>query len=274
MKLAVLSVLLVLVGCSDKESSKVVADYSVNKPSKNKHHAVFQIRAQNGGGCTAFVISNRIAVTAGHCVEISKSTIANKKEILLEARGFVRDMGEAIRSIDCSSPEMLSRMPRFVCDRELRGMRRRIKSAAEFADRLSKDKPDEFKVINSEGKELAIKPIAVDHENSYRDFAILSGDFSEFEKVSLVKDLNLLPGDKLRTCGFANLKIPATCTNFIAEGNSGFAYAGNGYLVKGMSGGPVFNSNGEVVGINVAVSNNQVMITPVVGIKDVLSKEE
>jgi S1-C subfamily serine protease len=41
-----------------------------------------------------------------------------------------------------------------------------------------------------------------------------------------------------------------------------------------MSGGPVINGSGEVVGINVAVSREEVMMTPTVGILDAILKEE
>lgn len=269
-----LLLLFVLVGCNQDQSGVQSNLYTVKKNAGKKHSAVFQIRTQSGGGCTAFAISDKIAITAGHCVEISNTTLANKKDLILEAAGFVRDMSAALKEVDCTNPSITSRMPRFVCERELREMNRKVRSAADFLKRLKQDKPDEFKVVTSEGKELDIRPIAIDHENGFRDFAILSGDFSQFEQVSLVKDIDFSQGELLRTCGFANLKIPATCTNFVAQGNNGFAYAGNGYLVKGMSGGPVFNSKGQVVGINVAVSMDQVMITPVVGILNSSDKKD
>lgn len=264
---------LTLVGCS-AEVKNVTPTYSVTKPLSNKHHAIFQIRGQNGGGCTAFVISNRRAITAGHCVEISKTTLSNKKDILTDLSGYTRDLGKAISQVNCEEDAIRMRIPQFACERALRGMKRQYKDLSSYMSRLRKDQVDTFKVINSEGVELAIKPVALDSEFNFRDFAVLQGDFSEFEKLPIVSNLDVAPGELLRSCGFANLKIPATCTNFIASGNSAFAYKGNGYLVKGMSGGPVLNSKGEVVGINVAVGEDAVLMTPVVGVLDRLPKLE
>jgi S1-C subfamily serine protease len=41
-----------------------------------------------------------------------------------------------------------------------------------------------------------------------------------------------------------------------------------------MSGGPVVNSAGKVVGINVAVGRDEVLMTPTVGLFDAIIREE
>lgn len=271
MRLLLLALTLTISSCVN---NKIVenAPYSVEAPTSGKNHAVIKIITENGGGCTAFVISNRKAITAGHCVEVSESLIKNNKEdAILGARIFIETLLKEMNSVDCN---YIDNMPKIQCFAIKKTMSRDIQNAKRYIEKLTKNQPDTFKVFNSKGKEIKIKVTALDSELGFRDFAVLHGDFSEFEKLPIATNFNTLPGELLRTCGYANLKTPAVCTNFIALGNSSFAYKGNGYLVKGMSGGPVVNSLGEVVGINVAVAREEVLVTPTIGILDVILKEE
>lgn len=271
MKLALVLVAAMLTGCLSKGSQPKTA-YSIDKPTSNKHHAIIKILTENGGGCTAFVISNRKAITAGHCVEISESLLkTNRDDAILGARIFIERTLKEMNSVDC---EEIQSMPKIQCVAIKKTMIRDIAGARRFIDKVKRNQPELFKVFNSEGKEVKIKVTALHSELGFRDFAVLHGDFSEFEKIPLAKNFDVLPGDLLRSCGYAALKTPAVCSNFIALGNAEFSYKGNGYLVKGMSGGPVINGSGEVVGINVAVSREEVIMTPTVGILDIILKEE
>lgn len=271
MKLALVLVAAMLTGCLSKGSQPKTA-YSIDKPTSNKHHAIIKILTENGGGCTAFVISNRKAITAGHCVEISESLIKNNKdEAILNAKIFIERLSKEMNSVDC---DLIQSMPKLQCIAIKKAMTRDIQGARRFIDKLKRNQPELFKVFNSQGKEVKIRVTALHSEFGFRDFAVLHGDFSEFEKLPLAKNFDVVPGELLRSCGFAALRTPAICSNFIALGNAEFAYKGNGYLVKGMSGGPVINGSGEVVGINVAVSREEVMMTPTVGILDAILKEE
>jgi hypothetical protein len=269
MKALVLITVLFLTACTPKVNNNV---YNVEKPTGSKHHAVIKVLTENGGGCTAFVISNRKAITAGHCVEISRSLLrTNKESAIVGAKIFIERTLSEMNGVDCDT---IQSMPKLQCVTIKKSMVRDIEGARKFINKLKKDQPDTFKVFNSLGKEVKIKVTALDSELGFRDFAVLSGDFSEFEKLPLAKNFDVVPGELLRSCGYAALKTPAICSNFIALGNAEFSYKGNGYLVKGMSGGPVINSAGEVVGINVAVSREEVIMTPTVGILDVISREE
>lgn len=269
----VLSLCLTLLVCSGCVANSGPG-YSISKPTKNKHHAIFQIRNDNGGGCTAFVISDTLAVTAGHCVSISKAMLLNKEEILLDSKGMLKEMTKTIDSINCSQYSLATGMPEFMCERALRDLKRDHNELSSFVAKLDANQADTFFVYNSEGVALRVRPVALDSQLGYRDFAILEGDFSDFEKLTLIENLDIMPGDKLRSCGFANLKVPPICTNFIAIGNSGFAYKGNGMMIKGMSGGPVLNSKNQVVGINVAVGEDAVLMTPVIGIMNKIKNKE
>lgn len=272
MKLIALLMSLALTSCHLKTDSHVTEVYNVSKPTTSKHHAVIKILTENGGGCTAFVISNRKAITAGHCVEISKALLKEDKEgAIVNARIFIEKVVAEMNSVDCDTIES---MPKLQCLTIKKRMVREISSARKYIDKIKKNQPDTFRVFNSLGQEVKIKVLALDSELGFRDFAVLSGDFSEFEKLPLASNFNVVPGELLRSCGYANLKTPAVCSNFIALGNSGFAYKGNGYFVKGMSGGPVVNSAGQVVGINVAVARDEVLMTPTVGLFDNIILEE
>jgi hypothetical protein len=267
MKLSLLAILVLLSSCNQKQQEV----YSVKPTTGEKHHAVIKILMPGGGGgCTAFVISNRRAITAGHCVSVSKGFLKNKEEAVLSARIFIANTIREIEPVDCDNMPM----SKLECLTIKKNAWSAIDRANKFIAQVNSNTPDTFQVFNSEGKEVKTKVIALDHELGYRDFAVLSGDFSQFEKLPVAKTFNVLPGELLRTCGYASLKTPAVCSNFIALGNSGFAYKGNGYLVKGMSGGPVVNGAGEVVGINVAVSRDEVLITPTIGLFDTIVHEE
>ena len=46
--------------------------YEINHSLNDKHHPIIQIRRDNGYTCSAFVVNDKIAVTAGHCVGMTK----------------------------------------------------------------------------------------------------------------------------------------------------------------------------------------------------------
>lgn len=127
---------------------------------------------------------------------------------------------------------------------------------------------DTFDVKDIFGKDTKIIAKAWDKNiEPDRDYGVLMGDFKNFEKLPVnLLSFNVMPSDTLRTCGYANGMAPPVCSNFVAAGNYNFQYTGVGYIVRGMSGGPVIDENGVVVGINTAVHENRVIIMPIMGI--------
>ena len=101
-----------------------------------------------------------------------------------------------------------------------------------------------------------------------RDHSILQGDFKDFEKLKLRQGFHIKPNDLLRNCGYAGGTKPPLCIDFIAISNFDFMYMGFGYMVKGMSGGPVIDEHGYVVGINSYVDRDRVFMNTLIGIFD------
>lgn len=123
-------------------------------------------------------------------------------------------------------------------------------------------------VRNSYGQDTGVRAKAVSKRDNKRDYALLTGNFKDFEKFPITKDFVIRRGSHYRSCGFAGGKLPPICTDFTAVGSWNFYYGGMGYFVKGMSGGPLVDKNGFAVGIISHVSGQHVYVTPLVGILD------
>lgn len=91
------------------------------------------------------------------------------------------------------------------------------------------------------------------------DYAILYGNFIKFPATGVITDpveitsIITNPNSDLIMCGYAYAG-PLTCSPFKYKYRAGFQFAGTGFLIPGMSGGPVFDrKSGKVVAENMGV---------------------
>ncbi len=109
------------------------------------------------------------------------------------------------------------------------------------------------------------KPVAVE---KYRDVAFLKGDFSEFsQQATDFNGKSIKTGMKLKSCGYPSGQYDMFCVDLIQNGNRYFQYRATGApIFKGMSGGPVYNEEGVAVGVNSAVDEDTIIISPLTGV--------
>lgn len=102
-----------------------------------------------------------------------------------------------------------------------------------------------------------------------RDVALLRGDFSQFQgtKVDFAGAFAHMQSSPpmMLSCGYP-YDGDLLCTYSYAVGNSFFRIQGvGGFLQPGQSGGPVFDMNFNLIGINSAVSADRLLFGPLVG---------
>lgn len=97
------------------------------------------------------------------------------------------------------------------------------------------------------------------------DQAVLMGDFSKFNTrivISDVKQLTILRNKGTFTaCGYP-LGGPFFCGPMFYRKPNGFMWEVDGVLIPGMSGGPVFDENGNIIATNDAVMGEYSIISP------------
>jgi S1-C subfamily serine protease len=109
--------------------------------------------------------------------------------------------------------------------------------------------------------------------NSTTDIAVLVGDFTKFDIAEVEKDTleihNSFYKDKyIKACGFpygGNF----VCITAVDTAKYSIYYGSyDGGLWPGMSGGPVFNKHGKIIGLNQAVSKDMNIYSPLVALEE------
>jgi hypothetical protein len=98
------------------------------------------------------------------------------------------------------------------------------------------------------------------------DNAVLHGDFSDFDIRNLITDPTVLTNIRKNTtkfisCGYL-LNGDLYCNYTTVPKADDFAWAMEGVLLPGMSGGPTMLEDGTVVGINIAVKGDKAIVSP------------
>jgi len=215
--------------------------------------------------CSAFVVNNEYALTAAHCLGLTTMHIQqtipkiNKLSLMKEHR-----LLELITHLEssCSGGILCSsqlKRAEYQLNRELQDRKKSLVIVA-----------DTYNITNING--TAVGKVTAYYKDIRRDYGFLKGDFSKFKKVYLKKGWKVKKNDILRACGFYGSKLPPVCVDFKAVSSWGFQYKGYSMFVPGVSGGPVYNHEGYVVGIASKAVGNFAIIEPILGIMTLIDQ--
>lgn len=132
---------------------------------------------------------------------------------------------------------------------------------------------DNLRILDAKGQDVGIVVKAAG-VNLRMDYGIVLGDFRKFllAPIDFYNAVFLEPGPFI-ACGFAFGQKYASCSPFLPTGTIGFATEGQGMLIPGMSGGPVYNLTlKKVVAVNTAMTQDYTgvaggsIVTPLTGL--------
>ncbi len=258
------------------ESRPRIATYSIyednNSKDKRKHPIIKIVNESKEvaySSCSAFIINDSTALTAGHCIDTTKMDIKHSLTKYLKVSGELEEL--YLKNMTYLETNCTHRDTQ--CMYQIRTYEEALAKLLKERKKIEDSKPSSFKVIGIDGEDTGIKAIAYS-KNKRRDFGYLEGDFKGFRKLPLKSSWHVKKGDILRTCGFFGGFLPPECVDFEAIGNHSFSYKGHGVMVPGVSGGPVIDHMGYAVGIATGVAANFVIMTPTIGVIDHLTKKQ
>jgi len=259
-----LLLLSVIIVTSCINSSKI-SKYEIVDPIDEKFHAIIKIKNSNRGYCSAFVVDDQTALTAGHCLTLTR---AFKEQGLKDKlNGLQKTLNKAKNTLSlfltqCTSPSQ--------CQLIKMQFAANVDYIKKQIDYLKSIDIDQLTVYNHKGVDTKIVAQA-EYKSIKRDYGIIKGDFKKFNKLKLKKGFDTKAEDLLKACGFPGGKDPAVCVDFEAIGPIGLMYEGRSMFIRGISGGPIIDSNNEVIGIASSVNEETktANIEPILGVLNI-----
>lgn len=146
----------------------------------------------------------------------------------------------------------LYREDRFFCSGVVVGGNYLLTASHCLVDEDGHINSEEIKVVNDDGS-VVVKAKAVGI-NLRLDWGLIRGDFSKIPGA-LVVETGFNPLPAVAACGYPQGAKALTCQVLMPYVNDGFLIKcrPGGMLFPGMSGGPVFDGEGHLVGLNVQV---------------------
>lgn len=211
----------------------------------SKASPIVRLESKQGGHCTGFVVSDKLIMTAAHCI------IATEREANLtkkEVNEFVSGLKAKVLLLTVTQPPFYQHT--------IRTLETKVEQLNAIDDKLV---VSTYKVIDSTGK-ITSDGIAIEKSTSGIDYGYIKGDFSKFRALKLSrtgKTVELF--DSLVFCGYPRKSQSAMCQKVDFKQYSTFSILTTGHLMPGFSGSPLFNSKGEVVGVASSVTNGGIL---------------
>lgn len=130
-----------------------------------------------------------------------------------------------------------------------------------------------IKIYEADNTEAGIGSVRISKHPAL-DIASVTGDFKNREHLPVATDqYELSPDDVYESCGFPLMVNKLICSKVsmksIISIDGLTAVAGSGYMVYGMSGGPVFNkTKGIVVALNTGLIDRELLFSPFIRIEE------